>query len=80
VNVECWHADNNLQSRFSFGQRCWDQRKVEQQLNRVSVSSPMVQLGIPDKMSPEMEFLDIDLTKDSSLLLHAIDSFLLADF
>jgi hypothetical protein len=32
-------------------------------------------------MQPEMEFLDIILTKDSSLLLHAIHSpFLLADF
>jgi hypothetical protein len=29
---------------------------------------------------PEMEFLDINLTKDSSLLLHAIHSPFMADF
>jgi len=29
---------------------------------------------------PEMEFLDLNLTPDSSLLLHAVQSLLLADF
>jgi hypothetical protein len=54
---------------------------INTKLNSVTVSSPLVQLGIPDRMSPEMDFLDINMTQDSSLLLHAnSQSFYWADF